>query len=78
MNEKIILDTLTKDGVNIIKQKYTTIDKVDYNIGKQWAKGYTNSIVGRSELQAEVVEPCLNVILTMWGDTPTVTESTIV
>ena len=72
MNEKIFLNGLNKDGVTVIKQKYTTIEGVDYNIGEQWAKGYANSVSGREEVQAEVTEPYLSAIIAMWGDKPTV------
>jgi hypothetical protein len=77
MNEKIFLNGLTTDGVTVIKQKYTTIEGVDYNIGEQWAKGYANSTQGRQEVQAEVIEPYLSAVMAMWGDSPTVTVETI-
>lgn len=75
MNEKLTLDTLTKDNVSIKKQNYTVVDGVEYQIGKLWSRGYTNSIVGRKEVQAEVSEPYRSAIMAMWGTTPTVTEA---
>ncbi|NOW93078.1 hypothetical protein BCD91_005101 [Clostridium beijerinckii] len=76
MKEKIMLDTLTKDSVNIKKQNYVTVDGKEYLIGDPWYRGYSNSTQGRTQVQVEVTEPYLSAILAMWGDSPTVTDDT--
>ena len=76
MIEKITLDMLTQDGVSLKKQQYTTINGIEYPIGEPWRRAYVNSAQGRSQVQAEVPEPYLSAIMTVWGDAPTVTEPT--
>jgi len=74
MKEKIILDILTQDNVSVKKQKYTVIDGQEYSIGQPWRRAYINSVQGRQQVQEEVPEPYRSAILSVWGDTPTVTD----
>ena len=75
--EKITLDMLTQDSVSVKKQRYTTVDGVEYAIGEPWRRAYINSVNDRVQMQAEVPEPYQSAILAVWGDNPTVTsEST--
>lgn len=75
MYEKITIDMLTQDGVSIKKQKYVTIDGVDYPVGQPWRRAYANSVSGRQAVQNEVPEPHRTAIFAVWGDTPTVEET---
>lgn len=74
MEEKTYLDTLTQDSVSIRKQKFTTVDGIDYPVGEPWRRAYVNSVEGRKQLDEEVIEPYKSVIMLMWGNGPTVTE----
>ena len=76
MQEKIIIDMLTQDGVSIKKQKITIIDNAEYEIGEPWRKAYINNLLGRKEIVAELDEKYVAAIFSVWGDTPTVTENT--
>jgi hypothetical protein len=76
MIEKIILDMLTQDSVSLKKQQYTSIDGVEYPIGHPWRRAYVNSSQGRAQVQAEVEEPYRTAIIAVWGDTPTVDDTT--
>lgn len=78
MAEKITLDMLTQDSVSLKKQQYTVIDSTEYLIGEPWRRAYVNSEQGRQQVNVEVAEPYKSAILTVWGDTPTVTEDDIV
>mgnify|MGYP000860378665 FL=1 len=74
MVEKIIIDMLNQDSVSIKKQKYIVVDGQEYAVGEPWRRAYINSEKGREQVQTEVPEPYLSAIMTVWGDTPTVTE----
>jgi hypothetical protein len=76
MNERITLDMITQDSVSLKKQKYTTVDGIEYPIGQPWRRAYVNSTRGREQVNQEVAEPYRSVIMLMWGDTPTVVETT--
>jgi len=75
MNEKIMLDMLTEDGVSLKKQRYAPIEGNEYPIGQPWRRAYVNSVQGRAQVQAEVAEPYKSAIMAIWGSTPTVTET---
>lgn len=74
MDEKIFLDNLTLNSVSIRKQKVAKIEGAEYNVGDPWRKAYLNSERGRQELFNEVAEPYRTAVLTIWGNTSTVTE----
>ena len=74
IGEKTIIEMLTQDSVSIKKQKYIVVDGQEYAVGEPWRRAYINSEKGREQVQTEVPEPHLSVIMTVWGDTPTVTE----
>ena len=75
MIEDIILDSLNSDSVSVKKQNYTTVDGKEYPIGDIWRRAYVNSTQGRQQVQTEVIEPYKSVIMLMWGDVPTVDET---
>lgn len=71
------VDILTPNGVTVKKQKYIEENGIREDIGMIHAKAYQNSATSREELVAEVPEPYLSGILTVWGDVPTVAEQVI-
>lgn len=75
MIEKITIDMLTRDSVSVKKQRYATIDGVEYLIGQPHRKAYVNSIEGRKEVINELPLAQQNAIFSVWGDTPTITEN---
>ena len=75
MSEKITLDMLTQDSVSLKKQKFTTVDGVEYPVGQPWRRAYVNSITGRAQAQTEVEEPYKTAIFAVWGDTPTMDDT---
>lgn len=76
MIEKIALDMLTQDSVSVKTQKYVVVDGVEYPIGEPHRRAYVNSTTGRAAVQAKLPEAQANAILAVWGDTPTVVETT--
>lgn len=74
MNEKIYLDKLTQDGVNLRKQQFTTVDGKEYTVGLPWRRAYANTTAGRDLVQAEVAEPYRTAIFAVWGESSTVSE----
>jgi hypothetical protein len=74
MFEKIMIDMLTKDSVSIARQKYITIEEIEYAIGDNIRCAYINTERGRNKLAAELNDPFLSAVMTVWGDTPTVIE----
>ena len=74
VEEKFFLDMLTQDSVSVRKQKFVTVDGVEYPIGDPWRRAYVNSIVGRQQVQDEVPEPYKTAIFAVWGNAPTVSE----
>lgn len=75
MTEKTILESLDQDQVWLLK---TVINDDGLEIAR-WRKGYANSndvAGGRPAVQTEVEQPYKTAIFTVWGDTPTVDETT--
>jgi hypothetical protein len=76
MQEKITLEMLTQDGVNLKRQNVQILDGVEYPIGEPWRRQYMNSSSDRESVEAEIPEPYKTAIFAVWGDVPTVTEKT--
>ena len=74
--DKTYIDMLSQDSVSLRKQQFVAVNGLDYPIGGPWRRAYINSVQGRQQVQAEVLEPYKSVIMLMWGDVPTVIEST--
>ncbi len=75
MKEKILrLDMLTNDSVTVVKVNVVTVNNVEYQVGNEIYTAYINSTNGRTQVQAEVSEPYLTSIMSMWGDNATVIE----
>lgn len=77
MEEKIFLTNLNKDGVTVQTIKVIIEDGVEYRIGEPHSTAFSNSIKDREELKNYLTEQeYFNVVMLMWGDTPTVEENT--
>ena len=73
--EKITLDNLTEKSVSVLTQQFADLNGQTVQIGENHRTAYTNSTYGRIELAVKLPEPYLSCVLTVWGDTPTVTET---
>jgi len=76
MTTEITLDLLTADSVTVETINIFENDGTVYRMPPH-AKAYPNSEAGRAELQAEVSEPYLSAVLTIWGDAPATATETI-
>lgn len=72
MDTEISLDELTTKSVSVKTINYTTIDGVKYYLGEPHRCAYINSEQGRLDITAELPEPYLSAVMTVWGDEPTV------
>lgn len=75
MIERITLDMLTQDSVSVMTQKYVVVEGVEYPIGDPHRRAYINSATGREAVQDELPEAQIKAILSVWGESPTVSES---
>ena len=74
-NEVVILDMLSKDSVSVLTKIVATINGTEVQVGENHRKAYVNSTEGRVELTNDLSEPYLSSVIAVWGDTPTVDES---
>ena len=51
-----------------------TVEGETFVLGSPHRCAYINSRAGRESLCAEVAEPYLSAVLSVWGDTPTLEE----
>ena len=70
----ISLAFLMRDSVSVQKRNTVEINGVEQPYGEWHSKAYSNSTLGRAELADEVPEPYLSTVMTLWGDTPTVSD----
>ena len=73
ITEKKTVDMLTSDSVSILTQKFITIDGVVSQVGENHRRAYENSESGRKLLQEGEPQEVVNSVLSIWGDTPTIT-----
>lgn len=66
---------LTETGVSVKTQKYVEDGGIEYAVGEPHRRAYINSERGRNEIAAELPEPYLSAVMSVWGDAPTVIES---
>ena len=45
------------------------------SVGQPWRRAYVNSIQGRQQVQSEAPEPFKAAVFAVWGDVPTVDET---
>lgn len=74
MIEKIFLEELSQDSVNILKKKYTVIDGVEHQIGMPHRCCYANSINGRKQILKNLSNQHYSTVMLIWGDTPTIID----
>ena len=77
IKEKITIDMLTTDSVSILRQKFISIDNQDMQIGSNIRNAYTHSIFGREKIQKILPEKFYDAIISVWGDTPTIDETSL-
>ena len=74
MYEKISLDMLTETSVSVKTQKYVEDGGVEYAVGEPHRRAYVNSERGRAEIAAELPEPYLSAVMSVWGDSAKVID----
>jgi hypothetical protein len=74
MVTKVTFDRFTDRSVSVEWQNYVEVDGVEYPVGKPLRVAYMNSERGRAMIAEALSEQDLAVIMSMWGDVPTVTE----
>jgi hypothetical protein len=74
MVTKVTFDQFTDRSVSVEWQNYVEVDGVEYPVGKPLRVAYMNSERGRAMIAEALSEQDLAVIMSMWGDAPTVTE----
>ena len=74
MLEKITLDMLTQDSVSLKKEYMQEVNGKQESVGSPWRRAYVNSPQGRIQAQSEIAEPYLSAIMSVWGNTPTVSD----
>lgn len=74
MIERFILDNLHQDGVSVKKQNFIVYQEKEYPAGDIWRRLYVNSERGRMQIVNELPQAQSTAILTVWGDTPTVSD----
>lgn len=72
MITKITLDALTDRGVSIKSQKYVIDEGKEYSVDLPHRCSYQNSDRGRVSVAANLEEPYLSAVMSVWGDEPTV------
>ena len=74
MKTKNILDYITDRGCSIKTEKYIVEDGIQYVIGEPSRVAYTNSMSGRADLERDYPDYYNALVMTVWGDTPTVID----
>ena len=66
------LGSLSSDKVLFFIIKKVQIDSIDYTLWEPKEVSYENSISDRQILQKEVQEPFYSLVMSVWGNTPTI------
>ena len=77
MTQEKIIEYLTNNDVRISTVNYIEVDGTKYKIGVGNTRSYINSNSGRDELQSSLEEPYLSAVMTVWGNTPTMSDQHI-
>ena len=67
------LEQLTTSSVNVLSIARAKVDGKIYELERS-RRCYANSPTGRQQVSEALPENIVNVILAMWGDTPTVPD----
>lgn len=70
LEERIVLDMLTKNSVSVVKYKAYVEDGEETQIGMQHRRAYDNSEMGIEDIKKDLQEPYLSTVLNLWGVTP--------
>lgn len=68
------VDMLTTQTVSILTQKFIELDGIETQVGNGHRCAYSNSTIGRQELQNSEPEDVIASVFAIWGDTPTINE----
>ncbi len=74
MVTKVTFDRFTDRSVSVEWQNYVEVDGVEYPVGKPLRVAYMNSERGRAMIAEALSGQDLAVIMSMWGDAPTVQD----
>ena len=67
LKEKITLDTLTKDSVSVLRQKFVVIDGTEMQVGENVRNAFTNCEDDRKILKEQLSEDYYNAVMAVWG-----------
>lgn len=71
MIEEWIIDGLTENYVNILKNNYIEENGEKLRVGENWRTSARNNQSGRKYIQSVVPENIWKAILAIWGEEPT-------
>lgn len=74
---KILLQTLTPDSVTIVKKQYVLIDDKEVQVGVDIRNTYMNTNIEREYLQQILPSDYYTAIILIWGDVPTIDETSL-
>ena len=74
MNTRNTLDYITDKGCSVKTEKYIVDGGNEYMFGEHERVAYINSISGRADLERDYPDYYNALVMTVWGDTPTVIE----
>lgn len=77
ISEKKTVDHLTTEGVSILTQQVTFIDGAETQVGNPHRCAYSNSASDRARLLSTEPDDIVTIVLSAWGDKPTVEEPEI-
>ncbi len=74
--KKIVIDMLNENTVSILTIHLATFEGEEFEV-KRTRKAYNNSVIDRQKLAEEIGEPYTTAIFAIWGDTPTIIDTTM-
>lgn len=74
MKTRNTLDYITDKGCSVKTEKYVEDGGKEYMVGEPERVAYINSISGRADLERDYPDYYNALVMTVWGDTPTVIE----
>lgn len=76
MKTRNTLDYITNRGCSVKTEKYIVEDGIQYVIGDPSRVAYTNSVSGRADLERDYPDYYNALVMTVWGEAPTVIDET--
>ena len=74
MEKRNTLDYITDRGCSVKTEKYILDDGKEYMVGEPERVAYMNSLLGRADLERDYPDYYNALVMTVWGDTPTVID----